>query len=511
MLLDNFQSLAYFWPETILSLTILLIITVDLIAGKPNLRRTSMLALLGLVGAAVAVIAKMDYGATYGLFGGLTAKDPFGDFFKLFFIATTILVGIAATRSRDAIDYTATGAYKDLESAEFYALTLTTTLGMFLMATSTDLLTAFLSLEMVSIMSYILSGFRRRSRASSEASLKYVIYGGVASGVMLYGLSLLYGLAGSTSFTAVRAACAATPATGTVVAAVVLSLAGFGYKIASVPFHMWCPDVYQGAPTPITAFLSVGPKAAGFALLMRFFAGIPETLGSGLGTIEPWPVLLGVIAVATMTVGNVTALVQTNLKRLFAYSSIAHAGYLLLGLCAGSFDGNRAVLLYLVTYLFMNVGVFLVIIGLAEAGVGEELLDYRGLGKRAPLPALLMTLFLFSLTGLPPFAGFWGKFYLFYALMAKGGTLLVTIAIIGVLNSAVSLYFYARIIKAMYFEELPEGAGPVQMPRVHAWNTILMAVPTVALFIFWSPLVSWVERSLTTWVPTAVKVAANLP
>ncbi len=509
MLLDNFKSLAFFWPETILSIGILAIITIDLIAGKPSLKRSGALALLTLAGSAVAVILKMDTNSTWGLFGGLMAKDPLGDFFKLLFIATTALVGVAAMRSKDAIDYTD----GDHESAEFYALALTTTLGMFLMATSTDLLTAFLSLEMVSIMSYILSGFRRRNRASSEASLKYVIYGGVASGVMLYGMSLLYGLAGSTSFSVVRAACAATPATGTVIVAVVLSLAGFGYKIASVPFHMWCPDVYQGAPTPITAFLSVGPKAAGFALLMRFFGGsIPVEIGSGLQTISPWPVLLGVIACATMTLGNVTALVQTNLKRLFAYSSIAHAGYLLLGLTAASWDGNRAILLYLITYLFMNIGAFLVIIALSDAGLGEELLDYRGLGKRAPLPALLMTLFLFSLTGLPPFAGFWGKFYLFYALLAKGGTVLTTIAIIGVLNSAVSLYFYARIIKAMYFEALPEDASHVSIAAVHKYNMIAMAIPTVALFVAWSPLVSAVERSLLQWFPAGSAAAtAMLP
>ena len=236
---------------------------------------------------------------------------------------------------------------------------------MMLMAAAVDLLTAYLSLETVSIMSYVLAGFRRRSRQSAEAALKYVIYGGVASGVMLYGMSLLYGLAGSTSFAAILHAAGTTTAPTTVLLAVVLCLAGFGYKVAAVPFHMWCPDVYEGAPTAVTAFLSVGPKAAGFALLIRFCAGaLPAELG---GAAAPWPLLFGLVAAATMTLGNLAALAQTNVKRLLAYSSIAHAGYLLLALVAGGRDGARAILLYLVAYLFMSLGAFAVVIAVAEA------------------------------------------------------------------------------------------------------------------------------------------------
>jgi NADH-quinone oxidoreductase subunit N len=517
MPLDNYQSLRDFLPETILSLTVLVVLTVDLIAGKPNLRRTALLTLAGIAGAFIATLATMR-GAPRGLFGGLIARDPLSDFFKIFFLVTTALIGVAAMRARDAIDYTD----GDKESAEFYTLTLTTTIGMFLMAASTDLLTAFLSLETVSIMSYVLSGFKRRNRQSSEASLKYVVYGGVASGVMLYGMSLLYGIAGATSLSAVRAAVTAAPAGSAtmVTIAVILCLAGFGYKIASVPFHMWCPDVYQGAPTPVTAFLSVGPKAAGFALLIRFFGGaIPPTLGAGLESTTPWPLLIAVIAVATMTLGNLAALQQTNLKRLFAYSSIAHAGYLLLGLCVTVSadgdarwmnDGNRAILLYLLTYLFMNIGAFVVIIALADGGLGEELLDYRGLGKRAPFAALTMAVFLFSLTGLPPFAGFLGKYFLFAALVAKGGTLLVTTAVIGVLNSAVSLFYYARILKAMYLEAPPEGAQPVTIPRVHAWTLGLMAAPTLLLLLASAPVLHLIDTSLVQWFPsvaTAARVA----
>jgi NADH-quinone oxidoreductase subunit N len=507
--LDNFQSLAFFLPETILSLAVLGILTIDLIDGKPNLRRSAIAATVSLLLALPFLVSPLLSGGerattTVGLFGGLLAFDPMATFFKIFFILTALVVGIVAMRAKDALDYDGGGR----ESAEFYTLVLTTTLGMCLMASSTDLLSAFLSLEMVSIMSYILSGFRRQSRQSSEASLKYVIYGGVASGVMLYGMSLLYGLAGATSFAAVRAAVAATPATGTVILAVVLCLAGFGYKIASVPFHMWCPDVYQGAPTPVTAFLSVGPKAAGFALLIRFFSGaLPNEIGSGLASTTPWPMLIGIIAMATMTLGNFTALVQTNLKRLFAYSSIAHAGYLLLGLCAGGDDGNRAILIYLVTYFFMNLGAFTVIMAISDAGLGEDLSDYRGLGRRAPLAAVTMVIFLCSLTGLPPFAGFFGKVYLFYALVAKGGAWLVTLALVGLINSAISLYYYARVFKAMYFEE-PAVETPLALPRVHVATMVLMALPTAALFIAWSPLVRLVNASLYQWLPMQ---SAQLP
>jgi NADH-quinone oxidoreductase subunit N len=513
-MLDNFQSLVYFLPETILAVAILAILTIDLVAGKPNLKRTAWLSLLGLGASMVATLATMD-GNARGLFGGLIARDPMSDFFKIFFLVTTGIIGVSALRARDAVAYDAVGSERDKESAEFYTLMLTTTIGMFLMASSTDLLVAFLSLETVSIMSYILSGFKRRDRRSSEASLKYVIYGGVASGVMLYGMSFLYGLAGSTSFTAIQVACMNTPSTAVVVLAVVLCLAGFGYKIASVPFHMWCPDVYEGAPTPVTAFLSVGPKAAGFALLIRFFVSgaVPATLGTGATLTSPWALLLGIIACATMTLGNLAALQQNNLKRMFAYSSIAHAGYLLLGLCALTPDGVRAILIYLVTYLFMNVGAFVVIMAMSDAGVGENVDDYRGLGRRAPWAAFAMAVFLSSLTGLPPLAGFFGKFYLFYALLAKGGTLLVTVAIIGVLNSAVSLFYYARVFRAMYFDA-PVSETKLSLPRVHTVTMGLMAVPTVLLFLVaWTPVEHFINMSLLQWFPTVAAAAktAALP
>lgn len=512
-MLDNVASLKYFTPELVLSVGILAILVIDLLAGRPSRQRSFLVTIVTLAVTAVATISTMD-GEKRGLFGGLIARDPFADFFKLLFTLVSVLVGIAALRSSDAIEYRE-GDNQDKESGEFYALLLTLALGMFLMATATDLLMAFLSLELVSIISYIMAGFKRRDRKSSEAALKYVIYGGVASGVMLYGMSLLYGLAGSTNMSLVREAASHISATFTLITAVVLCLAGFGYKIAAVPFHMWCPDVYEGAPTPVTAFLSVGPKAAGFALLIRFFGdgqvggAIPGELHGELFNSSPWPLMLGLIAAATMTLGNLAAIVQSNIKRMLAYSSVAHAGYLLLGLCAGNREGQLAILLYLVTYLFMNLGAFLVVMALADAGLGEDINDYRGIGYRAVFPAMVMAVCLFSLTGLPPFAGFFGKFYLFAALLKKGGSMLTALALIGILNSAVSLYYYARILKAMYFEKAV-NEEPVRIAPVHAVNMGLMALGTTGLIVIWTPLVNFVSQSLVQWVPQATAVAQTL-
>jgi NADH-quinone oxidoreductase subunit N len=282
------------------------------------------------------------------------------------------------------------------------------------------------------------------------------------------------------------------------VVGIALLIVGFGFKVALAPFHMWAPDVYEGAPTPVTAFLSVGPKAAGFALLLRFFGGaLPSELG---GAAAPWPLLLGLVAAATMTLGNLAALQQSNIKRLLAYSSIAHAGYALLALAAGGDDGTRAVLLYLVVYLFMNLGAFVVVIAVGEAGVGAELTAWRGLGRRTPWAAATMAIFLFSLTGIPPLAGFFGKFYVFYALVARGGTFMLTLAVIGILNSAVSLYFYARVVKTMYFDAV-EDEAPLALPPLQSGLLALLAAPTLALFLVWSPLGRFVDASLGQWYP----------
>jgi len=490
---SNLMSLQLFLPEMVLVAGIVLLLVLDLAF---SLRRGgAALVALAALGAAAAMVP-LTGGVNLELFNGLVVRDPFSDFFKVFFLLVTAVVVVVSTRSRDAIDYT---GGRDPEAAELFALLLALALGMSLMAATADLLMAYLSLEMVSLVSYVVVGFRKRDLASSEAALKYVIYGGVASGVMLFGLSLLYGLAGATSFAAVKAAllarggAAVLPVT---VLAVVCVLAGMGYKVAAVPFHMWCPDVYQGAPTPVTAFLSVGPKAAGFALLIRFFFGSWGAIPDGTELLgAPWPVLIGIISVATMTLGNLSAILQNNIKRLLAYSSIAHAGYLLMALCVFSRDAEQAILFYLVAYLFMNLGAFIVVIGFAEAGVGETVESYQGLGTRAPLVAAMMGVFLFSLTGIPPMAGFVGKFYLFAAVLSRGGTFYWVLAIIGILNSAISLYYYARILKAMFFGKARDDT-PVAVAGVHRTAALLMAVPTILLGVYWAPLKEWIDAAM---------------
>jgi NADH-quinone oxidoreductase subunit N len=283
--------------------------------------------------------------------------------------------------------------------------------------------------------------------------------------------------------------------------------AGVGYKVAAVPWHMWCPDVYEGAPTPFTAFLSVGPKAAGFALALRLFGStfsgpVSPTTGfaEALGGI-PWPAVVGVIAAVTMTLGNFTALGQTNLKRLLAYSSIAHAGYMLMGLAANSAMGIQGVMIYLLVYLVMNLGAFVVVIVVAEATGSESILDYKGLAKRHPVAAVAFAIFLFSLTGLPPFAGFAGKFYLFYAVFERipgaGGGWYAILALIGALNTAVSLYYYVRIVRAMFID--PAYAEHPPAVRAGAGYQLMLGGFSAAILLFgvwWGPFVRWTEASL---------------
>jgi len=505
---DNVSSLRFFWPESVLTLASLGLFIQDLFTRKSP-RRVQLLTAGALVWLALVASATWKTpGGTVPLFGGLLQHDPLRMFFAWVFLGATLLTIVIVPSSKQV---------SPARLGEFLALLFALVLGLYLMASATDLLTIYLSIETVSLISYVLTGFRRADRKANEAALKYVIYGGVASGVMLYGISMLYGLFGTTrvlgeggisaqlsdvtSRLFLAHAFGGQPAAQlALVVAVVFVLAGVGYKIASVPFHMWCPDVYEGAPTPFTAFLSVGPKAAGFAVAIRFFFAIFEkqTGGAYVRVSDlPWPAIIGIISAATMTLGNVTALVQNNLKRMLAYSSIAHAGYLLMGLAAASAAGVQSILVYLVIYVFMNVGAFLVVIAVSRATGGESISDFRGLGTRAPIAALALTVFLFSLTGLPPLAGFTGKYLVFAALVQQGGFWNVVLAVIGVLNSAVSLFYYARIIKAMYLEESP-AAERMPVPALYTGVLVGLSIPLLVFGVYWGPLVRWAAMAFGT-------------
>ncbi|MHB8873983.1 MAG: NADH-quinone oxidoreductase subunit N [Myxococcaceae bacterium] len=488
--LNNADSLAYFAPEMILTLGAMGVFLLDLAVAR-SARRVGILtaaSLLVLAAAAVATGWAAQLSPTpVGLFNGLLVLDPWAVFFKYLSWAVTALAIVIAGPSLEVASE---------RVGEYCALLLAIAVGMSLMASSNDMLMMVIGVEMVSLVSYALAGFRKRNRKSSEAALKYVVYGGVASGMMLFGMSYLYGLLGTTNLVDAAAqlnaygaqvnAGMALGGTGAgrvaMVVAVVLVLSGVGYKIAAVPWHMWCPDVYEGAPTPFTAFLSVGPKAAGFALALRILYGTMSISGGAdLATAindVPWPMVIGVIAAVTMTVGNFAALNQTNLKRMLAYSSIAHAGYILMGVAAASATGSMSVAIYLVVYLFMNLGAFLVVGIVGRLSGSESIFEYRGLSARAPFAAVAFAVFLFSLTGLPPLAGFVGKFHLFKALVDRGGEWQITLAIIGLLNSAVSLYYYARIVKAMFLEK-PATEERIVVPPTY--NFLLGAL--VALVI----------------------------
>lgn len=473
----NLNSLNLAMPEIILTLGILVIVTVDLIVSGDKKSLMTGLTVVTLVAALVSIVQLYDQ-PPQSLFAGMLSLDPFSLFFKLLVVVTTLVVVAFGLQSSDI----------DHKFAEFYAVFLCVGLGGFLMASATNLLMMYLALELVSIPSFILVGYQKHVRRSNEASLKYVVYGGVSSGIMLYGFSLLYGLTGTLDVHEIgaRLASGEVPHTTLFIAAT-LAMAGFGYKVASVPFHFWCPDVYHGAPTPVTAFLSVAPKAVGFAMIARFFylglSSFDGMAGEVLG--GQWPELLAVIAAATMTLGNLTAIWQNNLKRLLAYSSIAHAGYMMMGVVMLSPAGLQAIMFYTAVYLFMNLGAFLVIILIAEQTGSEEISEYRGMGWRAPFLSAVMTVFLASLTGLPPTAGFIGKVYLF-ASVVEGG--LWWLAVVGVLNSAVSLYYYWRIVRTMYLDDPDPDAGPVMVPTFANATLIVLLAGTVIFGVYFTPL-----------------------
>lgn len=486
--LSNIASLSHSIPEAILAVTVIVLLMLELVVRrKESLGEVALLAV-----AAAALAGGLQMGGPYGwLFNRMVVVDSFAVFFK-------IVLGFGAFGAV----WMSLGSkeLKGQHPGEYYAILVASLLGMFYMASATNLLMAYLALEFVSQTSYILAGFLRANRRSTEAALKYLIYGGVATGAMIYGMSLVFGLTGSLDYSVIATRMAEAPAAHAPVIfiALTLILAGFGYKIAMVPFHMWSPDVYHGAPLPITAFLAVASKAAGFAILIRFFyPGLSTLAGAGtwvrLEAVD-WPSLIVAAAMVTMTLGNLAALRQDNVKRLLAYSSIAHAGYILMGMVVLNNEGLRAMLFYLVVYYMMNLGAFLVVLMVLNQSGREDMDSFRGLAWRGgALPAAAMMIFMFSLAGLPPLAGFIGKFYLFAAVInAK----MWTLAVVAGLNSVVALYYYARIVRTMYLDQPVEG-DPVMTVDLH--NSVLvgaLVVGTLVFGVYWAPLINLADRSV---------------
>ena len=479
----------YLLPEIVLTIGALVLLLADLMVPRD---KQSVLAwvTLGILGAtAAALIPVAD--AHVQVAHGLIAVDRFALFFKVLFLLAAALTVLMSIRYLEV---------EGTRAGEYYFLILCATLGMMFMAGGTDLITLFIGLETMAIAFYILTGFLKPSRRSNEAAVKYFLLGAFSLGILLYGMSLLYGLSGTTNLRTIATALVGQERDPRLVLAVILVVAGMGFKIAAVPFHMWAPDVYEGAPTPITAFLSVGSKAASFAMLLRIFVeslpamrvSVPAAMaGPPIG----WSTLFYVLSVATMTVGNFAALTQSNLKRMLAYSSIAHAGYLLIGVVAGTPRGFTAMLIYLFVYSFMQLGAFTVLALLRRDDVvGDELKDLNGLFFRQPFAAVAMLLFMLSLGGVPPTAGFMGKFWLFSAAIESG---YVWLAVIGVLNSAVSLYYYIRIVVFMWLKNEPTGSEPTTSPAL-ALALGVAVVATLVLGMYPQPLFEFAQASAAT-------------
>jgi NADH-quinone oxidoreductase subunit N len=487
------DSAARFQPELLLGAALLLVVVVDSIRARWRDAVNFTLTAAALVAAGVlALQTRPEQYRT--IWDGMVTLDSVAVFFKVLLIGASLLVLLMFRRSREL---------SGLVMSEFYALLLAVTLSNLLLATANDIAMLYLALEMVSVTSYVMVAYMKGDKLSNEASLKYILFGAVSTGVMLYGLTLLYGLTGTTSIPGIRDVLASGLPDESRVALYVIALlifAGFGFKTASVPFHFWCPDVYQGAPTPVTAFLSVAPKAAGFAVMMRFFySGLatPVTGPFDLATdIIDWRPMLTLVCVLTMTVGNIAALTQTNMKRLLAYSSIAHAGYILMGIVAASQNGARSIMVYLLVYVFMNLGAFLVVTLIHYHDGSFDLRDYPGLYRRSPVLTIAMALFLLSLMGIPPLVGFMGKLYVFAAIVESGP---IWLAVVGALNAAVGAYYYARVLKTMIIDAGNEEKGPITLPALDYLSVLLLVAANLLPLLFWSTIEGWTRASLSLY------------
>jgi NADH-quinone oxidoreductase subunit N len=434
-----------FLPETILTIAGTLLMVLD-----PILRRRSshafghlsILALLAALGGSIYA-----YGNAGTAFGGMLVVDGYATFFRVLVIAVGILTVLASYRFLTR---------QDAETSEYHALLLFSIAGQCLMVAANQLIMVFIGLEISSIASYVLVGYLRDDKQANESSLKYFLLGSFATAFFLYGVALIYGSTGTIQLTAVRNVVTGPNAPSAVFIglAAALMFVGLAFKVSAAPFQMWAPDVYQGAPTPITAFLSTGPKAAAFAVFIRIFMTAFEPIGTG------WEPLIWISALLSMTIGNFAALRQTNVKRMLAYSSIAHAGYVMVALAARSTIGTAAAMFYLAAYAFMNIGAFAAVTHLSGKGERfQNIKDFAGLGRKQPATAGMLTVFLLSLIGVPLTGGFFGKFYIFRAALESH---LVWLTVLGLLNSAVAAYYYLRILVMMYMHEPSDAASEVE-------------------------------------------------
>lgn len=472
-----FETLNFAWPELILAIGAMAFLITGVFLGDKSAPQIS-LASVALLLVAIALVLIAPGGDTASLFDGAFRIDAFSDFAKVIIFAAA---AIAILMSDKQLAGDGHGSF------EYPVLIVLAAFGMSLMVSATDLISLYMGVETQSLALYILAAFNRDSRRSTEAGLKYFVLGALSSCLLLYGASLIYGFTGSTSFEAIASiASQEGPKTGLVIGLVFL-ISGLAFKVSAAPFHMWTPDVYEGAPTPVTAFFASAPKLAAMALFAR------TMVVSFPGVIEDWRPVIALIAVASMGVGAFSAIAQTNIKRLMAYSSIGHMGYALIGLAAGTSDGVRSVLIYMAIYVAMTLGAFACILMMRRrGGMTENISDLAGLTKTNMPLALILTVLLFSLAGVPPTAGFFGKWFVFFAAVSKD---LIWLAVIGVLASAVSAFYYLRIVWFMWFDEpapvFERDAGPAL--RFTAWGSALLMFPVMLLLI--GPLIQLAGRA----------------
>jgi NADH-quinone oxidoreductase subunit N len=472
-----------FLPALLVGTFAVIVLMVDLFSPPGQQANAGVISLIGIGLAGWAAIRL--WGSREELFGGMIVVDMASLLLQIIFLVVGFLTVLLSIRY---------AAEEGLELGEYYALLLFALLGAMLMASGGDLLIIFLGLEIMSLAQYILAGMRHQVLKSSEAAMKYFLLGAFATGFLLYGISLLYGATGTTNLLGIMIAVREGGLIDHPLMSIGMGLlvVGFGFKIAAVPFHMWTPDVYEGAPTPVTAFMSTGVKAAAFAALVRVFM-------TALGDLQgSWAPIFWGIAVLTMTLGNLIAIAQQNIKRMLAYSSIAHAGYLLIGVVAAGPAGLSGLLYYLLAYAFMNLGAFAVVIALEQREDRYlRLDDYSGLGFRHPLLGVAMALFMFSLSGIPPTAGFMAKFYVFSAAVEQG---YIVLTVIGVLNSLISLYYYLRPIVFMYMEESKADGPAMHVEPFLLAGLVLTMLGTLQLGLFPSRWLDLAQAAALGWL-----------
>ncbi len=497
----DFSWVAALAPEIGLLILLLLVLAYDRFLKPEDRRRVGLMTAWGAFITLLVVLGLwffFDYPNTQAsledslMWGGMLRFDSVALVFSVLTLITLILTSLI---SMD-VPY--------LQRSEFYALLISAAIGFSLMGASADLIMIYVALELASVSSYVLAGFATKSKRSAEAGMKYFIFGAFATGVMLYGLSLIYGVTGETNIYVIGNLFASgnllTEVNAVVLLAAALAFVGFGFKIAAVPYHFWTPDVYEGSPTPFTAYVSTASKAAGFAVVLRIFAsGAFGDISSFSPTNAPgWWAMLVSISIITMTLGNFVAISQTNIKRMLAYSSIAQAGYLLIGVVTLTQDGSGATMFYLLMYIFTNIAAFGVIIMVTNVTGSDKISDLDGLNRRAPILALIMLFAILSLGGIPPTAGFFGKFFLFRAAIDAD---LWWLAGIGILNAFVALYYYLNIIKHMYLYRSDDEEIAIPVSRAARFGLIVSIFFVLYLGIFAGPAYNWTLEAAASFFP----------